>query len=81
VNTRLNLRLCPLNTALVLTGLLMAPGTAQSTDWNGGGAGDWNTGGNWTSGVPNAGTNARLTNSTDQPTLNGAGAVQGGLVG
>jgi outer membrane autotransporter protein len=75
VNTRLNLRLCPLNTALVLTGLLMAPGTAQSTDWNGGGAGDWNTGGNWTSGVPNAGTNARLTNSTDQPTLNGAGAA------
>jgi outer membrane autotransporter protein len=77
VKTRPTLRLRPLNAALVLTGLLMAPGTstAQSTDWNGGGAGDWNTGGNWTSGVPNAGTNARLTNSTDQPTLNGAGAA------
>ncbi|MCZ8256164.1 MAG: autotransporter-associated beta strand repeat-containing protein, partial [Polaromonas sp.] len=75
---RLNFRLCPLNAALVLTGLLATPGIAlaQSTDWSAGGGGNWATGGNWFSGVPNAGTTARLTTAGDQATLNGAGAAQ-----
>lgn len=75
--TRLNCRLRPLNTALVLAGFLVVPGSgnAQSTDWSAGAGGDWSTGGNWTSGVPTGGT-ARLTNAGDQATLTGAGTVQ-----
>lgn len=78
MKTRLNCRLRPLNTALVLAGLLATPGIAfaQSTDWSAGGGGNWAAGGNWFSGVPNAGTTARLTTAGDQATLNGAGTAQ-----
>jgi outer membrane autotransporter protein len=77
VKTRLNFRLRPLSASLVLAGLFAAPATgiAQSTDWNAGGAGNWSTGGNWTSGVPTGATTARLTNATDQATLNAGGTA------
>jgi outer membrane autotransporter protein len=78
VKTRLNCRLCPLNAALILTGLLMAPGTGRAqttTDWNGG-PGDWSVGGNWTSGAPTGLDTARLTGATDIATLTGAGTAQ-----
>lgn len=78
MNTRLNLRLCPLNAALVLAGLLMAPGSgfAQSTDWGAGAGGDWSVNANWTSNAPSAADTARLTNANDQATLTGAGTAQ-----
>lgn len=78
MKTRLNFRLCPLSAALVLAGLLVAPGSgkAQSTDWNAGAGGNWSTGGNWTSGAPTGATTARLTNAADQATLTGAGTAQ-----
>ncbi|WP_411882997.1 autotransporter domain-containing protein [Polaromonas sp. YR568] len=75
MTTRLNFRLRPLSASLVLAGLLMGSGSAQSTDWNGG-AGDWSTGANWTGGTPNAATGARLTNTNDQVTLTAPGAAQ-----
>jgi len=76
VKTRLNFRLRPLSASLVLAGLLMAPGIAQSTDWSAGAGGNWATGGNWTGGVPTGATTARLTNAGDQVTLGGAGTAQ-----
>jgi outer membrane autotransporter protein len=77
VKTPLTGPLCPLNTALILAGLLAASGSviAQSTDWNAGGAGNWNTGARWSQGVPTAGTVARLTVG-DQITLSSSGTAQ-----
>jgi outer membrane autotransporter protein len=78
VKARLNCQPRPLSAALVLAGLLVAPGSgkAQSTDWSAGAGGDWSTGGNWGSGAPAAGTTARLVSAGDQATLNTAGAAQ-----
>ncbi len=78
MTTRLNLRLCPLNAALALAGLLMAPGSgfAQSTDWNAGAGGDWSIDANWTSNAPTGAETARLTNANEQVTLTGAGTAQ-----
>jgi autotransporter-associated beta strand protein len=69
----------PLNTALILAGLLAASGSviAQTTDWVTGGAGNWNTGANWSNGVPTVFTVVRLYNVGDQVTLNSSGTAQG----
>jgi outer membrane autotransporter protein len=77
VKTRLNCRLRPLNTALVLAGLLMAPGfaSAQPTDWTAGAGGNWSINANWTNNAPTGAETARLTNEGDQATLNTAGTA------
>jgi outer membrane autotransporter protein len=80
VKTRLNCRLRPLNTALVLAGLLMAPGTAMSIDWDRG-AGvldfDWNHAGNWVGDVlPTGSDTVRLVQMGDRVILTGAGIAQ-----
>lgn len=80
MKTRLNCRLRPLNTALVLAGLLMAPGTAMSIDWDRG-AGfldfDWNHAGNWVGDVlPTGSDTVRLVQMSDRVILSGAGIAQ-----
>ena len=76
MKTRLNLRLCPLNAALVLAGMFAMPGSgiALSTDAVGGST-DWNIPATWTSGVPDSTTDARVPNAAGPVTLNGAGAA------
>src|SRR6478735_7238629 len=51
--TGMNCRLHPLSAALVLAGLLVTPVTGRANDWVGG-TGDWDTGVNWSGGVPTA---------------------------
>ncbi len=75
----LNFSITSLSTALLLAGLFIAPssGFAQiTTEWSAGAGGDWNTSGNWNSGIPTTGTIAILTNVGDQVTLTGAGTAR-----
>jgi T5SS/PEP-CTERM-associated repeat protein len=68
----------PLTTALILTGLLAASGSAiaQTTTWNIAGPGNWSTVGNWNTGLPNGGVTARVDTAGAQVTLNSAGMAQ-----
>ncbi|MNY84533.1 Extracellular serine protease precursor [compost metagenome] len=70
-------RLRLLNTALVLAGLLCAPGIASAqTAWNAAAGGDWNSSVNWTDGVPTGASIAQLLNAGDQANLSTAGTAQ-----
>jgi outer membrane autotransporter protein len=80
VKTRLNFQPRPLSeAALVLAGLLVAPGNGfaqTTTDWIAGVGGAWTTDANWTGGAPAAADTARLTIAGDQAILTGAGTAQ-----
>ena len=62
---------------LALLGLYLCAGSAQAqTIWTGGTSTDWFTAGNWTAGVPNAGTSAFINDGvTFNPVIDAAGAA------
>lgn len=66
--------------ALALAGGLAMPLPAFADDWLGTSSNDWSTAGNWSAGVPGAGTDVNIDTVTPNPTVLNGGAATVGTV-